>query len=40
MVMITDREGIETLLMLIAGLLMMYGAIHLTGLLIQMGVKQ
>jgi hypothetical protein len=37
---ITDRKGIETLLMLIAGLLMMYGLIHLTGLLIGMGVGQ
>jgi len=38
MVVITDREGIETLLMLVAGLLMIYGMIHLTGFLIRMGV--
>jgi hypothetical protein len=36
--MITDREGIEALLMLVAGVLMVHGAIHLTGLLIRMGV--
>ena len=38
--MITDREAAEALLVLIAGVLMMYGVIHLTGLLIGMGVGQ
>jgi hypothetical protein len=37
--MITDREAAEALLVLIFGILMMYGAIHLTGLLIRMGVE-
>jgi hypothetical protein len=36
--MITDREMVEVLLVLVAGVLMMYGAIYLTGLLIRMGV--
>jgi hypothetical protein len=36
--MITDREAVEILLVLVAGLLIMYGVIHLTGLLIRMGV--
>jgi hypothetical protein len=36
--MITVRETTEALLMLVVGVLMMYGAIHLTGLLIRMGV--
>jgi hypothetical protein len=38
--MITDREAVEVLLVLVAGVLMMYGVIHLTGLLIRMGVGQ
>lgn len=38
--MITDREVVEVLLVLVAGVLMMYGAIYLTGLLIRMGVGQ
>jgi hypothetical protein len=38
--MITDREGVEVLLVLVAGVLMMYGVIYLTGMLIRMGVGQ
>jgi hypothetical protein len=38
--MISDREGIIVLLVLAAGILVLYGAMHLTGLLIQMGVGQ
>jgi hypothetical protein len=36
--MISVKEAVEALLVLVAGVLMMYGAIHLTGLLIRMGV--